>query len=333
MVRDRRMASSRAAIAWGMRSSDGVTGICVAGTAVSAREHPSRESPPRQLLRRARLRARLRVLVEKVKPRWTEIGRGKKNCTFCRSAARANPVRCRSRYRPGSLRCRRRGCRATSLRRPGGLEISPGSTIPSVVSPSLQVNGNVYFSVCTSTPSARKAATAHLIALAISGEPVTRPPLHRSNAGRFPSKRRRSHYLRQNFDAASAHDASVAEHATGPWPAAGLANGSVLAAGNCREKPDGAKHARTRAANKSKPHVNPSGKIPTVTSKIGARKYSASRSTLFQRPSDSLAVIRRKAERKLTRGAMMLVSTLGRRMMKNKLLSPVCIAGSSACAH
>src|SRR5258708_4645319 len=51
-----------------------------------------------------------------------------------------------------------------------------GPSNSSRVSPSLQVTGSVYFSVCTSTPAARNAPTPHSTALAISGEPVTRPP-------------------------------------------------------------------------------------------------------------------------------------------------------------
>src|SRR5258707_2728707 len=45
------------------------------------------------------------------------------------------------------------------------------------VSPSLHVTGSVYFSVWTSTPAARNAPTPHSTALAISGDPVTRPPI------------------------------------------------------------------------------------------------------------------------------------------------------------
>jgi hypothetical protein len=51
-----------------------------------------------------------------------------------------------------------------------------------------------------------------------------------------------------------------------------------------------------------------SGKIPTVAKEGGRKNYSASPGTLFRRPSDSLAVVYKKASRGLACGAMMLVS-------------------------
>src|SRR5260370_10697981 len=74
------------------------------------------------------------------------------------------------------------------------------------VSPSLQVNGSVYFSVCTSTPSARKAATAHSIALAISGEPATRPPTSSVKRPTFSSTGEDPITPGRIFDATTAHD-------------------------------------------------------------------------------------------------------------------------------
>src|SRR5216684_3908101 len=136
------------------------------------------------------------------------------------------------------------GDQPTATKRTGNLT---GPSNSSRVSPSLQVRGSVYFSVCTFTPSARKAATAHSTALAISGEPVTRPPTSSVRRRRFSSSGEGPITWGRIFDAASAHDASVAEHAAAPWPAAGAANGSAFAGGNCPEKPEGAKHARTRA--------------------------------------------------------------------------------------
>src|ERR1700719_646480 len=119
------------------------------------------------------------------------------------------------------------------------------------VSPSLQVRGSVSFSVCTSTPSARKAATAQSTALAISGEPVTRPPTSSVRRRRFSSSGEGPITWGRIFAAASAHDASVAEHAAVPWPSVDLANGSVVAAGNCRENAGATKHTRKEAASRA----------------------------------------------------------------------------------
>src|SRR5712664_4734845 len=57
----------------------------------------------------------------------------------------------------------------------------------SLVSPSLQVMGSVYFSVWTSTPAARNAPTPHSTALAISDVPVTRPPISSVSRRKFSS--------------------------------------------------------------------------------------------------------------------------------------------------
>ncbi len=160
------------------------------------------------------------------------------------------------------------GDQPTATRRTGNLT---GPSNSKRVSPSLQVSGSVYFSVCTSTPSARKADTAQSTALAISGEPVTRPPTSSVRRRRFSSSGEGPITWGRIFDAASAHDASVAEHAAAPWPAAGLANGSVFAAGNCPEKAGAPKHARKKAANKANRMIYTSGKIPTVANEVGVR--------------------------------------------------------------
>jgi len=52
------------------------------------------------------------------------------------------------------------------------------------------------------------------------------------------------------------------------WPAGGLANGSVFAAGNCAEKAEGAKHARKKPANNANRMIYTSGKIPTVATRL-----------------------------------------------------------------
>src|SRR6266404_63889 len=148
------------------------------------------------------------------------------------------------------------------------------------VSPSLQVSGSVYFSVCTSTPSARKAATAHSTALAICGEPVTRPPTSSVSRRRFSSSGEGPITWGRIFAAASAHDASVAEHAAVPCPAGGFANESVFAGGSCPETAEAMAHARKGVASKASRIVYAPGAIPTVE-KEWHTNYNASRTTLF----------------------------------------------------
>src|SRR5258708_34957193 len=148
------------------------------------------------------------------------------------------------------------------------------------VSPSLQVRGSVYFSVCTSTPSPRKAATAQPTALAISGEPVTRPPTSSVSRRRFSSSGEGPITWGRIFAAASAHDASVAEHAAVPCPAGGFANGSVFAGGNCAETAVAMAHARKEVASKASRIVYAPGAIPTVE-KGWHTNYNASGGTLF----------------------------------------------------
>src|SRR5579859_259875 len=87
-----------------------------------------------------------------------------------------------------------------------------GPRISSLVFPSLHVTGRVYFSVWTSTPAARKAATAQSTALAISGEPVTRPPISSVRRRRFSSKGEEPITSGRIFAAASAQlEVSVRE--------------------------------------------------------------------------------------------------------------------------
>src|SRR6266446_4872209 len=88
----------------------------------------------------------------------------------------------------------------------------------SLVSPSLHVTGSVYFSVRTSTPAARNAPTPHSTALAISGDPVTRPPISSVSRRRFSSRGDDPITIGRIFAAASAQDdASVAEQPVVPF--------------------------------------------------------------------------------------------------------------------
>src|ERR1700687_3182431 len=118
------------------------------------------------------------------------------------------------------------GDQPTDPRRTGNF-VGPSSS--SRVAPSLQVTGSVYFSMWTSTPSARNAATAHSTALAISGEPVTRPPTSSVNRRRFSTIGDGPITCGKIFAAASAQDeVSVAEQAS-PWmPGRGFPRGSVF---------------------------------------------------------------------------------------------------------
>src|SRR5258708_4839025 len=107
-----------------------------------------------------------------------------------------------------------------------------GPSNSSRVSPSLQVTGRVYFSVCTSTPAARNAPTPHSTALAISGDPVTRPPTSSVRRRRFSSIGDEPITIGRIFAAASAHDdASVAEQPAFPWALCEGLNGSFFAGG------------------------------------------------------------------------------------------------------
>src|SRR5260370_34966406 len=169
------------------------------------------------------------------------------------------------------------GDQPTATKRTGNLT---GPSNSSRVSPSLQVRGSVYFSVCTFTPSARKAATAHSTGLGIDGEPVTRPPTSSVRRRRFSSRGEGPITWGRIFAAASAHDASVAEHAAVPCPAGGFANGSVFAGGNCAETAVAMAHARKEVASKASRIVYAPGAIPTVE-KGWHTNYNASRRTLF----------------------------------------------------
>src|SRR6267378_4586839 len=100
------------------------------------------------------------------------------------------------------------------------------------VSPSLHVTGRVYFSVWTSIPAARNAATPHSTALAISGEPVTRPPISSVSRRRFSSIGDGPITIGRIFAAACAQlDASVAEHTAAPCELGNGARGSFFAGG------------------------------------------------------------------------------------------------------
>src|SRR5215469_5981736 len=106
-----------------------------------------------------------------------------------------------------------------------------GPSNSSRVSPSLQVVVSVYFSVWTSTFAARKAATAHSTALAISGEPVTRPPISSVRRRRFSSIGDCPMTMGKSFAATCAQlEASVVEQ-----PAAGFCAGvsGFLSGGSC----------------------------------------------------------------------------------------------------
>src|SRR5271168_590187 len=102
------------------------------------------------------------------------------------------------------------------------------------VSPSLQVTGNVYFSVWTSIPAARNAATPHSTALAISGVPVTRPPTSSVSRRRFSSIGEEPMIMGRSLAAASVQaEASVTEQ---PAAACGATTGwseSFFGAGIC----------------------------------------------------------------------------------------------------
>src|SRR6266481_197159 len=104
----------------------------------------------------------------------------------------------------------------------------------SLVSPSLQVTGSLYFSVWTSTPAARKAPTPHSTALAISDVPVTRPPISSVRRRRFSSSGDEPITIGRIFAAASAHDdASVVEQPAFPCGLCAELSESFFAGGNC----------------------------------------------------------------------------------------------------
>src|SRR5882724_7618321 len=128
------------------------------------------------------------------------------------------------------------GDQPTATRRTGNLG---GPSSSKRVSPSLHVTGSVYFSVWTFTPSARKAPTPHSTALAICGDPVTRPPTSSVRRRRFSSIGDEPITIGRIFAAASAHDdASVAEQPAFPCALCAGLNGSFFAGGNCAH-PDG----------------------------------------------------------------------------------------------
>src|SRR5262249_1129921 len=81
------------------------------------------------------------------------------------------------------------------------------------VSPSLQLTGNEYFSVWTSTPAARNAATPHSTAFTICGETVTPPPTSSVSLRRFSSIGDGPRISGISLAAASAQEeASAVEH-------------------------------------------------------------------------------------------------------------------------
>src|ERR671922_1240850 len=124
-----------------------------------------------------------------------------------------------------------------------------GPSNSSRVSPSLQVTGSVYFSVCTSTFAARKAATAHSMALAISGEPVTRPPISSVKRRRFSSIGDGPMMMGSSFAATCAQlEASAVEQpaAAGFCPCAR----GFLTGGSCADK-EAAKRLGSKEVRKS----------------------------------------------------------------------------------
>src|SRR5260370_2656563 len=126
------------------------------------------------------------------------------------------------------------GDQPAATRRTGNLT---GPSSSSRVAPSFQVTGSVYFSVWTATPSARNAATAQSTALAISGEPVTRPPPSSVTRRRFSSSGEGPKTCGRIFAAASAQDDSVAEQPADVC-ADVLPRVSDFAGGSCAHKPD-----------------------------------------------------------------------------------------------
>src|SRR5216684_1223919 len=140
------------------------------------------------------------------------------------------------------------GDQPAATRRTGNLT---GPSSSSRVAPSLQVTGSVYFSVWTSTPSARNAATAHSTALAISGEPVTRPPTSSVNRRRFSSSGDGPKTCGRILAAASAQDDSVAEQPAEVC-ADVLPRASDFAGGSCARKPDAKKQRRNRSVKRRK---------------------------------------------------------------------------------
>src|SRR5208283_4350011 len=107
-----------------------------------------------------------------------------------------------------------------------------------------------YFSVCTSTPAARNAAIAQSTALAISGEPLTRPPISSVKRRRFSSSGDSPMTTGMILAAACAHEeASVAEHPALPCMAWTGWRGSVLTGGSWADR-DEAKMQRSKEAKK-----------------------------------------------------------------------------------
>src|SRR5437899_10026658 len=126
-----------------------------------------------------------------------------------------------------------------------------GPSNSSLVSPSLHVTGSMYFSVCTSTPAARNAARPHSTALAISGDPVTRPPISSVSRRRFSSSGDEPITIGKIFDAASAHDdGSVVEQPALPGALCAVLNGSFFAGGSCPCA--GGRHATKQKSRKGR---------------------------------------------------------------------------------
>src|SRR5580693_5107785 len=106
-------------------------------------------------------------------------------------------------------------------------------------------------------PAARNAATAQSIALAISGEPVTRPPISSVRRRRFSSIGEAPMTCGRILTAASAQEASVAEQA---WADEVLASGSVFTGGSWVYDGEATKQrpskARGTEPSRVKPHLD-----------------------------------------------------------------------------
>src|SRR6266446_9387233 len=121
-----------------------------------------------------------------------------------------------------------------------GRLLAVGDVIVSRVAPSFHATGSVYFSVWTSTPAARNPAAPHSTAFAISGEPVTRPPISSVSRLRFSIIGESPRISGNSFLAASAHDdVSVAEQAGVPEVPCGTCSGSTFTGGNCANDASG----------------------------------------------------------------------------------------------
>src|SRR3974390_3527545 len=98
------------------------------------------------------------------------------------------------------------------------------------------------FSVCTSMPAARKEAIAQSTALAISGEPLMRPPISSVSLRRF-SSRGDSPITRGVILAAACaqEEASVVEQPAAPWIACVGWRGSVATGGSWAKREEATK--------------------------------------------------------------------------------------------